>query len=262
MPYLGFSTGALALGNFQEALRLMEGTSMTAVELSALRLPELPVLIEALPKLNLGQFSYISFHAPSRFSVDEEGGVIELLCQIPREVPIIVHPDTIHDPGKWIAFGGQLAIENMDRRKADGRSAEELSQWFDRLPNARLCFDMAHAHQCDRTMTEAFRILVRFGDRICQLHISELDSAGHHFPLSYGSMQAFSEVASLIPAGCPAIIESLSPLQEADDDQQRVWIEREAYRARAAIGCGGALPGAPDSSDEAAIPSTPVPAQL
>jgi hypothetical protein len=261
MALIGFSTGALKLGNFQEALRLMCETSMTAVELSALRLPELPVLVGGLPQLNLEQFSYVSVHAPSRFSADEEGGVIDLLRKVPRAWPIVVHPDTIHDSGKWAEFGSQIAIENMDRRKPDGRSAEELSEWFDRLPNARLCFDIAHAHQCDRTMTEAFRILVKFGDKICQLHISELDSAGRHFPLSYGSMQAFSEVASLIPAGCPAIIESLSPLQGAEDDQQRAWIEREASRARAAIGRGGALPGAPNSFGQAAIPSTPVPAQ-
>ncbi len=259
MASIGFSSGALALGNFQEALRLIRGTSMTAVELSALRLPGLPVLIAAMPQLNLEQFSYVSVHAPSRFSADEEDGVIDLLRKVPIERPIIVHPDTIHNPGKWAEFGTQLAIENMDRRKPQGRSAEELSQCFDQLPNARLCFDLAHAHQCDRTMTEAFRILVKFRGRICQLHISELDSAGHHFPLSYGTMRAFSEVASLIPADSPLIIESLSPLQGAEEDQQRAWIEREAIRASAAIGRTGVHQVAPNASDPITV-SSAVPA--
>lgn len=236
MAFIGFSTGALVLGNFQEALRLLEGTSMTAVELSALRLPELPILVGALPKLDLGQFDYISFHAPSRFSAGEEDGVIELLRQVPDGLPIIVHPDTIHEADKWAEFGNQLAIENMDRRKNEGRSAEELCRWFEKLPNARLCLDLAHAHQCDRTMTEAFRILSNFRDRVCQLHISELDSTGHHFPLSYGSIQAFLEIASLIPADAPAILESLNPLQGAEDELQQDWIEHEANRARAALG--------------------------
>jgi rhodanese-related sulfurtransferase len=248
------------LGDFQEALRLMEGTSMTAVEISALRLPELPVLIGALPELDLGQFSYVSVHAPSRFSADEEDGVIALLRQIPVGRPIVVHPDTIHDSGKWAGFGSQLAIENMDRRKSDGRSAGELSRWFERLPDARLCFDLAHAHQCDRTMTEAFRILMKFRDRVCQLHISELDSAGHHFPLSYGSMQAFSEIASLIPPEAPAILESLNPLQGADDDLQKAWIEREMNRASSAIGRGGMLPIAPIVSRQVEIPAAALPA--
>jgi hypothetical protein len=256
MALIGFSTGALMLGNFQEALRLMRGTSMSAVELSALRLPELPGLIDALPKLDLEQFAYRSVHAPSRFSADEEDGVIELLSQIPKGWPIIVHPDTIHDADKWLGFGPQLAIENMDRRKSDGRSAGELYRWFDRLPDARLCFDLAHSHQCDRTMTEAFRILLKFRDRICQLHISELDSAGHHFPLSYGSIQAFSEISPQIPANSAVILESLNPLYGSEENVQKAWMEREMKRANLAI--GGELPlGAPLPSEQVVISSAP-----
>jgi sugar phosphate isomerase/epimerase len=260
MAYIGYSTGALMLGNFREALRLAQGMSMTAIELSALRLPELPVLVDALPKLNLEQFAYVSVHAPSRFSADDEDGVIALLRQIQKERPIIVHPDTIHDAGKWAEFGNQLAIENMDRRKQVGRSAEELCHWFEQFPNARLCFDLAHAHQCDRTMTEAFRILLRFGDRICQLHVSELDSTGHHFPLSYGSMQAFSEIAPLLPADSPMIIESLNPFQGAEDEVQRAWIEREMSKASMAIGREAILSSGLISQRTMAPSSTTVPA--
>jgi hypothetical protein len=260
MAFIGFSTGALQLGNFQKALRLVYGTSMTAVELSALRLHELPRLVDALPKLDLRQFSYVSVHAPSRFSAEEEDDVIDLLHKIPEKWPIILHPDTIHDPGKWTAFGNQLVIENMDRRKSAARNAEELCGWFEQLPDARLCFDLAHAHQCDRTMTEAFRILLKFRDRICQLHISELDSAGHHFPLSSGSIQAFSEVASLIPADSPVILESLNPLQESGDEQQRAWMEGEINRASKAIGCSEMRAGSLVSPGLVAFSSTPAPA--
>jgi sugar phosphate isomerase/epimerase len=162
--------------------------------------------------------------------------VIELLYHVPNKMPIIVHPDTIHDSEKWARFGSQLAIENMDRRKPDGRTSDELGHWFDRLPKARLCFDLAHAHQCDRTMTEAFRILSRFQDRICQLHISELDSTGHHFSLSSGSVRAFLEVANFIPVDIPAILESRIPIRESDQEMQRAWIERESQLANRAIG--------------------------
>jgi hypothetical protein len=260
MPYIGFSTGALSLQDFSEALRLMQGTSMTAVELSALRLPELPILVRAVPHLHLEQFGYISFHAPSRFSADEEDDVIDLLGHLPKEWPVIVHPDTIHDSDKWAALGSRLALENMDRRKSTGRSALELSHWFKELPDAKLCFDLAHAHQCDRTMTEAFRILLGFRDRICQLHISELDSTGHHFPLSYGSMRAFSEVASLIPGNAPVILESLNPSQGTREEIQKAWIEREAERAITAIGRGELLPDSPTASVQGVIPPTPIPA--
>lgn len=236
MAHIGFSTGALTLGDFNEALRLLKETTMSAVEVSALRLSELPILIGALPTLKLEQFRYVSLHAPSRFSADEEDSVIELLRCVPTAWPIIVHPDTIHEPGKWTEFACQLAIENMDLRKPDGRSVDELRRWFGRLPEARLCFDLAHTHQCDRTMTEAFRILLEFSDRICQLHLSELDSTGHHFPLSSGSIQAFSEIASLIPSDSSVIIESLNPFRGESDKKQRGWIEREAERASMALG--------------------------
>jgi len=101
---------------------------------------------------------------------------------------------------------------------------------------------------------------LKFRDRICQLHISELDSAGHHFPLSYSSMQAFSEIASLIPTEAPAILESLNPFQGAKEEIQRAWIEREMNRASAAIGRREILDGATTSLGPIPLSSTPVPA--
>jgi len=243
MQLVGFSTGALAFGDFEKALELLRETSMTAVELSALRLPELPALLNVLPHLSLSKFSYISFHAPSRFSGDDEERVVELLHRVPTDWPIILHPDTIHDSGKWRAFGSQLAIENMDRRKELGRSAKELNYWFEKLPEARLCLDLAHVHQVDRTMTEAYRILKLFGERVCQLHVSELDSAGHHHPLSYGSMRAFAEVESMIPPQAAIILESLSPLGGADLSSQISWIEQEAQRACQSLRRNDRTPG-------------------
>jgi hypothetical protein len=236
MPPIGFSTGAIALGNFEAALNLLKQTSMTAVELSALRLQELPILLAALPLLDLDKFGYVALHAPSRFSPEEEPSVAELLKAVPKQINIIIHPDTIHDSGKWSAFGTQLAIENMDRRKSFGRSAEELRHWFDLLPESRLCLDLAHAHQFDRTMTEAYRILRNYKDRICQVHISELDSAGHHFPLSFGSIKAFAEVASMIPETAAIIIESLNPHTIDQQDVLISWAELEAHRALLALG--------------------------
>ncbi len=155
MTRIGFSTGALALGDFQKGLDLVRGKRITAIEISALRTPELPKLMIALPTLDLKQFSYVAIHAPSSFSADEEESIAGQLTQVPDKYPIVLHPDTIHDYTKWTEFRGQLLIENMDRRKTDGRSAKELSAWFERLPDAKLCFDLAHAQHVDPTMTEA-----------------------------------------------------------------------------------------------------------
>lgn len=235
MILLGFSTGALALGDFERALELLASTSTTAVELSALRISELPALVGALPRLDLTKFEYVSLHAPSRFSQEEEDYVIGLLGNVPVEFPIILHPDTVHDFSKWRPFGRRLAIENMDRRKEVGRSAKELGFWFEVFPDARLCLDLAHVHQFDRTMTEAYRILKLFNDRVCQLHVSELDSTGHHHPLSFGSVRAFREIRRMIPVGAAIIVESLSPFRAASDQDQIDWIKMEAHQACSAL---------------------------
>ena len=150
MMKIGFSTGAIALGDFERALMLLDQTAMKAVELSALRLHELPTLIEVLSRLDLTKYDYISFHAPSRFERDEEDRIVQSLAAVPKKYPIILHPDTVHNSAKWRQFGSQLAIENMDRRKEVGRTAEELKCWFEQLPEARLCLDLAHAHQVDQ----------------------------------------------------------------------------------------------------------------
>jgi hypothetical protein len=260
MVLIGFSTGAVALGNFEPALALLGDTSMTAVELSALRLRELPGLISALPKLDLRQYSYVSIHAPSSFSEPEEENVVQLLQNVPEDRPIILHPDTIFDFELWRPFGRKITIENMDRRKQVGRSAEELKYFFEKLPDARLCLDLAHVHQFDRTMTEAYRILKTFAHRICQLHVSELDSTGHHYPLSIGTMQAFAEIASMIPAEAAIILESLNPFSGADISAQVSWIEEEARRACKALGrfdraSTHASPSAPVSLLDRTVPA-------
>jgi len=250
MTLIGFSTGAVALGDFERALGLLGETSMTAVELSALRLSELPTLVRALPRLDLQKFQYVSVHAPSRFSRDEEDGVVELLQSVPVGFPIVVHPDTIHDSQKWRQFGSQLSIENMDRRKYVGRTAEEMSHWFDLLPEARLCLDLAHVHQFDRTMTEAYRFLKKFKEKIRQLHVSELDSTGHHYPLSFGSIRAFREISSMISPDVAIILESLSPMSWANKDAQIAWIEQEVHRAFAALGRTHEEASSPDSPSQ------------
>lgn len=60
---LGFSTGALELGDYFKAVNWLAHTPTNAVELSALRLSELEPLIDHLSNLELSQFQYISFHA-------------------------------------------------------------------------------------------------------------------------------------------------------------------------------------------------------
>jgi hypothetical protein len=72
MGLIGFSTGALACGDFLRALTMLRGKSVKAVELSALRMHELPKLAAACDSIDVSKYEYVSVHAPSRFSEAEE----------------------------------------------------------------------------------------------------------------------------------------------------------------------------------------------
>ncbi len=219
MRKIGFSSGAIAYGDFAGALDMLREATFPCLELSALRVSELGPLLAALPQLDLSGYSYISLHAPSNFSREEESWVAKLLYEhVPAEWPIVIHPDAIVDFGHWIRFGTRIAIENMDRRKPIGRTACELQDLFELLPNALLCFDIGHARQCDPSMTEAFLILSRFAERLVQVHISEVNSASQHDAISHGAKLAFQQIAGLIPEGVPIIIESRVPRSEIRDE--------------------------------------------
>ena len=209
MHQIGFSTGALALGDFRRALTLLESHDCAVVELSALRETELPTLMSALDDLDIERYSYVSVHAPSRLRTIKESEIARLLrpC-IERQWPVILHPDAIGDHGCWRDFGSVLCLENMDKRKPDGRTAAELDKHFSHLPSASLCLDLGHARQIDPTLGVAREILRAFGDRLTQIHLSELDSKSRHAPLSMATVWAVREIARSIPPA-PVIIESM-----------------------------------------------------
>ena len=209
MHSIGFSTGALALGDFDKGLALMAARHTTVIELSALREQELPALMGALDRLHLDGYQYVSVHAPSRLRMMKEAAVADLLrpC-IHRGWSVVLHPDAIEDHGCWRDFGRLLCLENMDKRKEAGRTATELRRHFHELPEASMCLDLAHARQVDPTLGIAREIIREYGDKIAQLHVSELDVHSHHEPLSMAAVWAIREIAHLLPQ-CPVILESM-----------------------------------------------------
>ena len=130
----------------------------------------------------------------------------------------MVHPDAISNFALWRQLGALVCIENMDKRKPIGRTANELANIFGQLPEATLCFDIGHARQIDLTMTEAYLILRDFGPRLTQVHVSEVNTRSKHDPLSYSSIVAFQEVSRLIPAHVPLILET--PVREEEMESE------------------------------------------
>jgi hypothetical protein len=214
MRPLGFSTGALAYGDFRAALTILGATNATAVELSALRQSELEPLVTALSELQLERYTYVSIHLPSAIHRDFEPVLLKLVDRFPREWPLVTHPDVITSWKQWEKLGARLCIENMDKRKSVGQTASDLKQIFEKLPEALFCFDLGHAHQIDPTMGEAVLILEELQGKLCQLHVSEVNSESKHDAISLEAASAFEIVSSLIPEEIPAILESrVSPGQ-------------------------------------------------
>ena len=236
MRAIGFSTGAVAKGDFRAGIALQKtNPRLRAIELSALRDHELPALSRAAAQLDLAHFDYVSVHAPSKLSAASEQDVFAELDRFPSPWPIIVHPELVRTPALWRSLGTRLCLENMDRRKTTGRTVAEMRELFESLPEAEFCLDLGHARQIDPTMATAMRMAQEFGTRLRQLHVSEVGARGEHLPLTALAIYAFQLVAPLVPRDCPVIIESVVTPDQMEDERRKsaglFEAEREGERS-------------------------------
>jgi hypothetical protein len=228
MERIGFSTGALAKGDFERGIALQRHQAIHAIELSALREHELPALAEHAQALELNQFDYVSVHAPSKLTGRDDAHIHGLLQDIPPVWPVIAHPEILVDENAWRSLGNRLCLENMDNRKATGRTVEEMRELFRRFPDARFCLDLGHARQIDPTMATALRMLREFRAELIQIHLSEVGPHGEHLPLSALVAFEFGLLAPHIPESCPIIIESVIP---ADRIARELATARQIFRS-------------------------------
>ncbi len=233
MRPIGFSTGALAKGDFARGLELQRPLRhVRAIELSALRDRELPLLAEAARSLDLERFDYVSVHAPSKLATMNEETVFHLLSDLPSDWPIVVHPEIILTSSLWRALGPRLCIENMDNRKTLGRNAAELRQLFRAFPEATFCLDVGHARQIDPTMAVALLMLLEFGPRLRQIHVSDVGPHGEHLALSTLARWACERIAHRVPEDCPLIIESVIAPEAMADEMSVVASAFDAEKAK------------------------------
>ena len=97
----------------------------------------------------------------------------------------------------------------MDDRKITGSVADEMEKFFEELPDAGFCLDVAHARSVDPTMEAAHELLGRFRSRLRQVHLSSLDH-GRHVPLTEDDEQLFAEVLDRF-RDVPWILEAWPP---------------------------------------------------
>jgi hypothetical protein len=182
-------------GDWQALTEQASVISTAAVELSALSGPELPGLLAFLRARPVLPFARLSVHAPAKSIDVTDEEMVDQLEELAQLVDaVVVHPDCIQDPASYRRLGTTLLLENLDRRKIDARTAEELDAYFQELPEAGLCLDVAHAHSVDPSLAAAHQILDRHGHRLRQLHVSSLDHECHHMTLTATDQGHFAPV--------------------------------------------------------------------
>lgn len=211
---VGVSTGFMSddRGAWEQLLKRAWDCSPDAVEISALSAPELPSLLHALGAA-VPTFGYVAVHAPTKsLSKGKEGELVELLSHLPRWVStIVVHPDVVDDAKRFHALGDRVVFENMDRRKGNGRTVDELAPFFEMVPRAGFCLDLAHVGSIDSTLGLANELIDAFGHRLRQVHVSSLDADAHHVPLTSTDAERFRAVLERVP-NTPVILESEPPV--------------------------------------------------
>lgn len=210
---VGVSTGYMERlrGKWPQLIDEAKAFSADVVELSALSGPELPALTRVLSE-DLHDFGTISVHGPAKDWGDGPHALAELLASaIPSYVVgIVMHPETLQEPEPFALLGDRLFLENMDARKDDARTVEELTRYFAVLPDASFCFDIAHAYLNDHSMRLAHRLLDAYGDRLREVHISSILDDGTHVPLRANDVVSFLPVLERC-VGVPWILEAAPP---------------------------------------------------
>jgi len=214
---VGFSTGALTRGDWRTGIERCRALHLEVIELSALRYEEFNGLVDGAKNAKLSDFSYVSIHLPASYATEDELSVLKGVHRIAEmEWPLILHPDAVKDWAGWKEFGSLICIENMDKRKLTGRTVDELDQVFECLPEASFCFDYGHAKQVDPTMSQGRSLLERFGNRLRQIHFSDVDSNNHHVSLNYPALETFARLRDMTVPIVPIILETAVEQHEAE----------------------------------------------
>lgn len=212
-PY-GVSTGFMwdQRGDWKEQVSLASRFSSSAVELSALSEDEVEPLLSFLENGASLPFRFQSVHGPAKNRVLEEPELVDLLRAFDGLCDgVVMHPDTMLDVPAYRLLGRTLIVENLDARKGSGGTVEDLTTIFDALPEARFCFDVAHAWSLDPAMDLAEDLLDAFAPRLSHVHISSLDENLHHVSLTPTDEALFTPVLKRCQ-DVPWILEAPPPI--------------------------------------------------
>jgi len=226
---IGFSTGCLYYCNLSlvDKLKVFLRAGATVVELSFGTPKQLfEFSLDEAIKSKLRKFSRITVHAPFKEIryFDGAGNTDEVIIKLKElfdNLPIsgfVFHPDTIANFIGLEVIGLPVLIENMDRNKKIGISAEDIAAIKDDY-NFGFVLDLQHAFEHDPSMDLANEMLQIMGERLSHLHVSGEFGDHHHIPLHLAQNQeAIGRILKLMPS-VPVILEGvfmgLEPLASA-----------------------------------------------
>jgi hypothetical protein len=178
------------------ALAVADDFSGSAVELSALSLQELPGLLAFLEGDALVALAdeHVSVHGPVKGLTGDWATLTAQLEALPDTVAtIVMHPDTLSDDSfpYLRKLGARLVLENMDCRKEDCRTPEELARVFAALPEAGFCLDVAHVWTVDPTLALGHQLLDAYGSRLREVHVSGIEPDGKHRPTTQADLARY-----------------------------------------------------------------------
>jgi len=184
------------VSRFSARVQMLRETGAKAVELSALRAAELESLMESLDDLD-----WTSFVQVGPRTIERDASTSGTRWKAAGSCPAWLAnrgSSRLHSRRCPMAVVRQAGLHrDMDKRKPIARTRDELCVWFDRLPRhpsawiSRTSTDRSHY---DRGLP----ILRDFGNRVAEVHLSEVNAASKHEPISYGATLAYQQVASMI----------------------------------------------------------------
>jgi hypothetical protein len=205
---IGVATEVFAEREWPALVACAVDWSRAAVELSALNAADLDS-IAAFLRRSPPQVPYLSLHAPVALERGGEERLVARLAEIRSCVAAIVqHPHLVQEPAAFATMGDRLVLENMDARKDSGRDVAELAPYFDALPEAGFCLDVAHVKTIDPELKLAHELLDRFGTRLRELHVSGIDGDCNHVSLTIDAVESYADVLRR-SRHVPWILESL-----------------------------------------------------
>jgi len=226
---IGLGTGAMyKLINpaSLEAIKAVEKTGANAIELCGVRMERFHHVKHSFINIedcHVCNFDYVSLHAPNDHiyrNDNETLGLLYLLRSVHDELSIdniVIHPELVEDFSVFEKVSLPLAFENMDWRKKDFKTVEQMKRVFD---YGKMVLDVTHAYTCDKSMDLCLDLIKAYLPQIAEIHCSghyvHGEDEQQHFPASlekdyWDGDFPHTQILSCVPANIPIIIESVFP---------------------------------------------------